>query len=215
VPRSNALIAAGNPADRFVMGLLRASADTLVLGSGTLAASPRGRWTPEQAYPPAAEAFGALRERLGLAAAPELVVLSASGSVDPGHPALAANALVLTTDAGAERLGTDVQALSLGPGPELEGRAAFELLRARGARAILSEGGPRLLGSLLAARLVDELFLTISPLLVGRSGLDERLALVEGADLLEDGPLGAELLGVRRGGSHLFLRYGLRVGAAD
>jgi riboflavin biosynthesis pyrimidine reductase len=213
VPRSNALIAAGNPADRFVMGLLRASVDTLVLGSGTLAASPGGRWTPEQAYPPAAEAFGELRERLGLPPALELVVLSASGSVDPDHPGLAANALVLTSDAGAKRLGGDVPTLSLGPGPELDVRAAFELLRSRGARTILSEGGPHALGSLLAAGLVDELFLTISPLLVGRNVPAERLALVEGADLLSDGPLGAELLGLRRSGSHLFARYRLGVSA--
>ena len=66
-----------------------------------------------------------------------------------------------------------------------------------------------MLGSLLAANLVDELFLTISPLLVGRTALDERLALVEGADLLPEGPLGARLLGVRRDGGHLFLRYEL------
>ena len=58
VPRSNKLIAAGNPADRFVMGLLRACADALVVGSATVAASPRGLWTAAQAYPDAAEAFG-------------------------------------------------------------------------------------------------------------------------------------------------------------
>src|SRR5262249_52353112 len=151
----------------------------------------------------------------GLAPALELVVLSGSGLIDPGHPALEANALVLTTDAGASRLGADVPTVSLGAGSELDARASFELLRARAARVILSEGGPRALGSLLAAGLVDELFLTVSPLLVGRSGLDERLALVEGTDLLEDGPLGAELLGLRRGGSHLFLRYRLGVPGAN
>jgi riboflavin biosynthesis pyrimidine reductase len=60
---------------------------------------------------------------------------------------------------------------------------------------------------LLAERLVDELFLTVSPLLTGRIESDRRLSLVEGADLLEGGPLEAELLGIRRGGDHLFLRY--------
>ena len=66
-----------------------------------------------------------------------------------------------------------------------------------------------MLGSLLAARLVDELFLTVSPLLVGRPGGDERLGLVEGADLLPGGPVAGRLLGVRRDGGHLFLRYEL------
>src|SRR5688572_17832798 len=51
VPQSNKVIAGGSATDRFVMGLLRACADVLVIGSGTLAASPRGVWTPEQAFP--------------------------------------------------------------------------------------------------------------------------------------------------------------------
>jgi riboflavin biosynthesis pyrimidine reductase len=208
VPRSNALIAAGSSSDRFLLGLLRACADVLVVGSGTIAASPRGLWTPAQAFPDAADAYAELRVRLGLAPALELVVLSASGSVDADHPALAGNALVLTTDAGLGRLGPDVPAVSAGRGPELDIRAAFELLRSRGARRILAEGGPRVLGSLLAAGLVDELFLTVSPILVGRDG-GERFALVEGADLLATGPPRATLLGVRRDVDHLFLRYAL------
>ena len=120
---------------------------------------------------------------------------------------------MLTTDFGAEQLAAAVPeattVVSLGPGPEVDVRAAFDLLAARGRRLVLSEGGPHVFGSLLAAGLVDELFLTISPLLVGRSGLDERLALVEGEDLLPDGPVRGRLLGVRRDESHLFLRYEL------
>jgi hypothetical protein len=56
---------------------------------------------------------------------------------------------------------------------------------------------------------VDELFLTVSPLLAGRSGLSERLGLVEAAELLPEHTEQARLLGVRRDGAHLFLRYGL------
>ena len=43
-------------------------------------------------------------------------------------------------------------------------------LRARGVRSLLCEGGPTLNRALLAAGVVDELFLTLSPLLVGRAG---------------------------------------------
>ena len=56
---------------------------------------------------------------------------------------------------------------------------------------------------------MDELFLTVSPLLTGRVGGDERLALVEEADLVPGGPQQMKLLGARRDGDHLFLRYEL------
>ncbi|HZO96318.1 MAG TPA: dihydrofolate reductase family protein [Gaiellaceae bacterium] len=208
VAQSNRLIAAGSAADRFVMGLLRACADAVLLGSGTLAASPGGVWTPEQAFPGAAGGFAELRRRLGLAPVPEVVVLTASGRVDPSHPAFEAGALVLTTDGGrdalADRLPGAAALVSTGPGPELEPHAALAALRERGRRRLLHEGGPHAIGSFLAAGAVDELFLTVSPLLAGR-GPDARLALVERADLLPGLP--ARLAGVRRESDHLFLRY--------
>jgi riboflavin biosynthesis pyrimidine reductase len=211
VSSSNKLIAAGSTSDRFVMGLLRACADALVIGSGTLAASPRSVWTPEQAFPDETAGFTELRRRLGRTPGPEVVVLSASGRVDPAHPAFEAGALIVTTDEGAAqlagRLPPAAQAVSLGAG--LDPTAAVTLLRERGHRLILSEGGPHVIGALLAAGLVDELFLTVSPLLAGRPELDARLGLVEGVDLLPTGPVETRLLAVRRGGDHLFLRYEL------
>jgi riboflavin biosynthesis pyrimidine reductase len=212
LPQSNKLIAGASAADRFVMGLLRACADVVVIGSGTLLASPGGVWTPEQAYPDAAEHFAALRRHLGRPPEVEVVVLTASGAVDPGHPAVAAGAIVVTTDESAASLAGRMppeQVVSLGAGPLLDAAVAVDCLRGRGHRLILSEGGPRVFGSLLAAGLVDELFLTVSPLVVGRAADDERLTLVEGADLLPGGPTSARLLGVRRDGGHLFLRYDL------
>jgi riboflavin biosynthesis pyrimidine reductase len=212
LPGSNKLVAAGSESDRFVMGLLRACADAVVVGSGTFNASPRSVWTPEQAYPAATEAFAELRRSIGRPPLAELVILSGSGSLDPAHPAFAAGAVVLTSDAGAERLDGRLppasHVISLGPTEQLDARAALAALTERGHRLILSEGGPRVIGTFLEAGLVDELFLTVSPLLVGRTPADERFALVEGADLLPDG-LDARLLGVRRDGGHLFLRYEL------
>jgi riboflavin biosynthesis pyrimidine reductase len=211
LPRSNALVAGGSASDRFVMGLLRASADVLVIGSGTMNAAPRSLWSPEQAYPAAGEAYAELRRRLGRPAEVELAILTARGTVDSAHPAFAAGALVLTTDLAADRLAEELppEATVVSLGPELGVVAAIDALRARGHRRILSEGGPHVFGSLLEAGLVDELFLTVSPLLFGRAAPGERLGLVEGADLLPNGPLGARLVGVRRDASHLFLRYEL------
>ena len=60
--------------------------------------------------------------------------------------------------------------------------------------------------SLLASHLVDELFLTVSPVLAGRAAT-ARLGLVEGVELLPDARVAGELISLRRSASHLFLRY--------
>ncbi len=212
-PRSNRLVSGGSEADRFVMGLLRASADAVLLGSGTLHGSPTSMWTAERAYPNGAEAFAELRERLGLAPEPVLAVLTASGALEPEHPALQGAAVVLTTRRGAERchqrLPESVEIVVLDGQTEVDPAEAVAALRERAYRSILSEAGPHVFGSLLAAGLVDELFLTVSPLLAGRSPLGERLGLVEGEELLPGRDVKGRLLGVRRHGDHLFLRYGL------
>ncbi len=211
--QSNRLISRGSEADRFVMGLLRACADAVVIGSGTLRGSPGSLWTAERVYPPAAAAFSELRRRLGRPPRPELVVLTASGSVDRAHPALEAGALVLTSERGAAALAGRLPAASrvmpLEGETAVDPAAAVATLRASGHRLILSEGGPRVLGALVAAGLVDELFLTISPLLAGRSERGGHLALVEGVELLPERLVEGRLLGVRSHGAHLFLRYAL------
>ena len=104
MPRSNEFIAGNSDADRFVMGLLRAFADAVLIGAGVLRASPRGTWRPDGIFPPAASEYAELRDRLGAPAAPEVAVLTGSGEIDVGHPLLASGALVLTSDAGAEHL---------------------------------------------------------------------------------------------------------------
>ena len=76
-------------------------------------------------------------------------------------------------------------------------------LRARGVRALLSEGGPTMHGALWAAGVVDELNLTITPLITGDA---DEPNIVEGGRLPGDASL--ELVSVERVGSELFLRYG-------
>jgi riboflavin biosynthesis pyrimidine reductase len=213
VAHSNKLISAESAADRFVMGLLRACADAVLVGSGTVASAPRTLWTAEQAYPPAAEAYAELRRRLGRPPGPEVGVVTAGGAIDLAHPVLEAGALVLTTERGAAAIGDRLpaaQVVALPGGDEVDLRAAVAVLRDRGNELILSEGGPTLFGSLLDADLVDELFLTVSPLLAGRAPGDARRSLVEGTELLPGGRSQSRLLGVRAHGGHLFLRYALR-----
>lgn len=210
---TNRLVSGDSEADRFVMGLLRACADCVLLGSGTLHGSPKSVWTAERAHPPAAEAFAELRGLLGFDAPPELAVMTASGSLDLAHPALEHGAVVLTTEVGAERarerLPDAVEVIPLRGETAVDPVEAVAVLRERGHRSILSEAGPHVFGSLIACGVVDELFVTLSPLLAGRSELDRRLGLVEGRELLPERTDQARLLSARRDGSHLFLRYGL------
>ena len=212
LPGSNAFIARDSDADRLLMGLLRAHADAVLIGAGVLRASPRGTWRAEGIYPPLAVEYAELRRRLGIAPEPEVAVLTGHGSIDPAHPLFASGALVLTSGPAAARLeqavpgATTVMALS--DETKIDPSLVVGALRERGHRRILCEAGPHTFGALLEAGLVDELFLTSSPLLVGEAGPGSRLRLVEGADLAA-GATNARLLSVRRHGSHLFTRYAL------
>jgi riboflavin biosynthesis pyrimidine reductase len=86
--------------------------------------------------------------------------------------------------------------------------AVLELLaRDYGVRLALYEGGPTLLASFLAQRLVDELFLTLAPQIAGRVSDLHRLGLVEGLAFQPATAPWATLLGVKLAGSHLLLRY--------
>jgi riboflavin biosynthesis pyrimidine reductase len=212
MPGSNAFVAGDNDADRFLMGVLRALADVVLIGAGVLRASPHGTWQPGSIFPAAAERYGELRRALGAPPAAEVAVLTGSGSIDPAHPLLQSGALVLTTEIGAERLAPRLSSAStivtLGRGPTIDIERVVGALSERGHRRILSEAGPHTFGELLAAGLVDELFLTSSPLLVGDAGPGSRLRLVESVDLV-GAELHPRLLSLRRHGSHLFHRYRL------
>ena len=211
IPQSNKIVADESEPDRFVMALLRAVADCVVVGAGTMQASRSSTWAAEKAYPPLAGAFAELRRRLGKPARPEVVFLTASGRIDVEHPALQEGALVLTTPGGATtlegRLPETSEAVVVNDGELVDVGQAIALLHARGHEQILSEGGPTILGLLLEADVVDELFLTVSPLLAGRGGPGERLGLVEGIEFLPERRIAWRLQGVRRHEAHLFLRY--------
>jgi riboflavin biosynthesis pyrimidine reductase len=209
---AGSIISGKNPADRFLMGLLRACADAVVIGAGTMRATPGHLWTPAHVFPDFAAAFSALRQKLGRSREPRLVILTSSGRLDVEHPALVKGATVMTTNAGLKRIGTrlppasDVVAVSGGRAVDL--RRAHDECARRGVNVVLTEGGPHLMGQLIKARLLDEMFLTLSPVLAGR-GKEGRLGMVEGADLLPKVPVWNRLLSLRRHADFLFLRYSL------
>jgi riboflavin biosynthesis pyrimidine reductase len=222
---AGSVISGRNPGDRFLMGLLRACADAVVIGAGTLRATPEHLWTAEHIHPDLAEDWAELRHRLGRAPRPRLALLTAGGHLDPTHPAIRAGALVLTTEAGAARLAGALPdtcrvevagAAGEGAGAPATGSvdaaAALAAIHAEGHQVVLTEGGPAVMGQLLRARLLDEMFLTVSPVVAGREAegadpAEPRPGFASGVELLPDHPEWWSLSTVHRHRDHLFLRY--------
>jgi riboflavin biosynthesis pyrimidine reductase len=215
-PSAGSTISGKYPADRFLMGLLRACADVVLIGAGTLRATPGHLWTPAHVYPEMATEFLALRSALGRTTEPQLVVVTASGKLDASHPALVKGAIVMTTTDGATAIGNrlpktcEVVAL----GKQLDLRQVLAGLRSRGLNVVLTEGGPHVIGQLIEAGLLDEAFLTVAPVIAGRKDGDQRLGMVEGVELLPGHGAWGRLSSVRRHGDYLFLRYRMPAPAA-
>jgi len=199
------------------MGVLRAVADVVMIGSGTLAADPTHVWTAEGICPELAEDYRRLRHTLRKPATPLNVVISGSGDLDLGLPVFASGrvrTLVLTTPVGAKRMAKRASASATtvlatrGSGAAISPRSILRALgQLRAGHRILLEGGPRLLGDFYERRLVDEQFLTLSPQILGRKSGDHRLSLVMDQLFAPGKGRWGRLTDVRRGASHLFLRY--------
>ena len=202
------LIRGDSEADKFVMGLLRASADAVVIGAGTFRATP-GRWTAEAIYPKLAGEFAELRRGLGKPEQPQMVVLTSSGDLQPG--ALHPHDLIITTSAGVHRLaekGITSEVCELSESHKIDVNVAVAYLRSRGYEQVLCEAGPDITGQLVAHDLIDELFITLAPALIGFAE-SELIGLLGGFSWESPERHPAELLSVRRDGGHLFLRYRL------
>ncbi len=209
-------ISGSNPHDRMVMGLLRAAADAVVVGAGTLRSVPRHLWTAEYIFPALADSYGALRAATGKSDPPLNVIVTERGGIDPDLPVFRSGAvetLVVTTPEGARSIRE--RGLSKSVGIEdvksSGGIGAREILsavgRVRPGKIFLVEGGPRLMGDFFAAKCLDELFLTLAPQVAGRDATAERPGFVAGKRFAPERPLWGTLAGAKRGGSHLFLRY--------
>jgi riboflavin-specific deaminase-like protein len=193
--------ALGSATDTLLLTELRALADAVLIGSGTLRAEGYGRLVgnPDRA---------ARRTAADRPPTPTAVILSRSLDVpwDAGLFAAADQPVLVYTGAGASRpVPATAAPLELVRLAECTPEAALRDLRGRGVRALLCEGGPTLNRALLAAGVVDELFVTLAPLLAG-SAVAPRI--VEGPDLPD--PLGLTLEWVLHHGDELYLRYHVR-----
>jgi len=196
----------GGPADRALFHALRAPTDAILVGATTVRVERYGRLISDASQ-------RELRARRGLPQEPFACVVSRSLNLDPNIPLLAEPAsrvLVLTPSpgeiAGAAAHVEYVRAELRGA---LDLHGALRQLRERhGVERLLCEGGPHLAGELLAAGVLDELFLTIAPKLAGGDPPGASAPrIIAGPELLP--AVALQLRGVLDADSHLFLRYGV------
>jgi riboflavin biosynthesis pyrimidine reductase len=188
-----------SPADKLIFGTLRAVCDALIVAAGTIRTENYAalRLGPKRR---------AWRTAHGLPEFPLMVIVSGSLALDPEQEIFAdapIRPIVITHgSAPAERRATieKVADVITAGDDKVDPAAALAALHARGATQLLSEGGPQLLGALTAADLVDELCLTVAPLLAGA-----------GAGRITAGPQSPpramSLRGILSAEDMLFLRY--------
>jgi riboflavin-specific deaminase-like protein len=195
----------GGPADRRVFGAVRAVADVIMAGAGTI----RG-----ENYRPARlpDAVMAVRTARGQAERPRIAVVSASLRLDPGTPLFddptTRRPLVVTTESAdptARRRLEPVADIVVAGRHRVDWRSALAAVReATGAAVVVVEGGPSVNGQLVDEGLVDELCLTLGPSLAG--GTAPRIAAGRD-DRQGDGLRPLRLAHVLESDGFLLLRY--------
>lgn len=159
----------GGPADKLLFSVLRALADVVLVGAGTVRIE---RYGPAEVPPTVQE----LRVQRGQRPVPPIAVVTQSANLDWGSRLFQGSGprpIVIApgnTDARALAQAREVaDVLTAGSG-SVDLAAALKVLGAEGMHHVLCEGGPRLNTSLAAAQLIDELCLTLSPQLAGCVG---------------------------------------------
>jgi 5-amino-6-(5-phosphoribosylamino)uracil reductase len=154
----------GSPGDRSVFHRLRSAADAVMAAAGTARAERYRR-------PRLDDAAVERRRARGLRDHPRLVLVSASLTLPDDLPLLSGEGdvplVVHPAGAPTDAVPDGVELRAVGSGDEVDLVAAMQGLRRDGVEVLLCEGGPSLLGQLHTADLLDELFVTFSPSLVG------------------------------------------------
>lgn len=160
----------GGAGDLAAFRALRTLADVVLVGAGTVRAEDYGPAVPRNV---------AARRARGQADAPRIAVVTGSADLDPASRLFTAGdaaterPLVLTTErapAGRRAALRDVAEVVVVGEDRVTSAAALAALHERDMVRVLCEGGPRLNAQLLGDGVVDELFLTIAPTLVGTDG---------------------------------------------
>jgi len=178
----------GTETDTAMLVGLRKRVDALMIGAGTMRAERYGRIFSNPAT-------RGRREREGLPADPLMVIVSARLDLPWDAPLFTdggGRVLIFTgSDADPPETATPVRVVRHEGLVDLA-EAMRYLRNERGVRGLLCEGGPHLHGQLIAAGLVDELFITTAPKLAGgggpglAEGLPEQVRELELVSLLAD-----------------------------
>lgn len=194
-------------ADKRVFGRLRGLADVVLAGAGTVRA---------EGYRPAREkpSFAERRREAGQAPAPVIAVVTRSLDLDLTSELFAtpgSRPLVVTagsSDPDLRRAVGEHADVIVAGGHDVDLADAVRQLHERGLVRIHAEGGPHLLADLAAADLLDDLCLTVSPVLAGGSYDDEpQIPRVLAGAVLPDAPRPLSLVHVLEDAGTLFLRY--------
>jgi riboflavin-specific deaminase-like protein len=197
-------------ADRALFHGLRSAVDAVLVGAGTLRMERYGRIIPDATR-------REQRQLRGLSEEPLACIVSGRMAIAPDLPLLrepAARVVVVTASAASlPATAAQVDYVRAERDGHLDLPSALtDLCKRFAVQSILCEGGPHLASQLLAAGLIDELLLTLSPSLAGGEPAGgEALRILAGSEL--EPPVELELRSVLQSGSSLFLRYG--VGACD
>lgn len=198
--------------DRWLMGLLRARADAVLVGGSSIVAAGNHIWTPQAVFHEDKHTWETLRAGEGRTPVPLLVVLTRSGNVPQHAPALDNSdlpVLIATTSAGEARarevLGERAWVRYFTTGDNVDQPGVMQQLRAEGIQTLLCEGGPQIYASLLRDELIDDAFVTLSPIIVGADRERERPSIVEGTAFPVAQPPQLRLLSLHRHGSYLYL----------
>ena len=195
--------ALGGPADKELFSVLRSLTDVVLVASGTMRAENYG---PVMVSP----AVQDNRRARGQEPVPAVAVVSSSSRFDWSSPFFTAatrRPYIVTVESAGEadrKRAAEVADVIVAGDDTVDLAVAVAELGARGARTILAEGGPTLNGELARAHLLDELCVTLAPLLA--SGDAKRL--IAGSTLDELAPLNVH--SVCEEDEYLFLRYRMR-----
>jgi 2,5-diamino-6-(ribosylamino)-4(3H)-pyrimidinone 5'-phosphate reductase len=181
----------GSVLDKRLMRELRAEADVVLHGAGTVRADPLSARVPPDLV--------AQRLAHGLTAQPLGAIITRSGNLPAQHPYYQSATVIYITSSPTQGLAVDAPLVEVRHVDSVA--AAVRDLARRGARRVLCEGGPTLNASLFEAGLVDDVYLTIAPKLVG--GHDP-LTIVNGGAF---GTLRLELRSLVEVDGELYLRY--------
>lgn len=195
--------------DRLVFATIRGLSDVILVGAETVRAEGYGA-------PKARPELEERRRAAGQQPLPRLAIVTASGRIDETAALFTGAAeppIILcpqTLPADRREALEPVAELVVAGDDRVEMVAAVDALAARGLHRIACEGGPTLLGQLVAADLVDDLCLTVTPLLSGGSYADHSVPRILEGPVLPDAPRTARLEHVIVADGTLFLQYALR-----